>query len=80
MNNKDGTVSVIEANKEFTIETYNEKYELTGNKSIPFELPVFGGFFSGEKYNYIAFTKRTAKRMITKKSFVLSVMIKVSIE
>ncbi|AWV31824.1 hypothetical protein [Paenibacillus odorifer] len=55
VNNKDGTVSVIEANKEFTIETYNEKYELTGNKSIPFELPVFGGFFSGEKYNYIAF-------------------------
>ncbi|OME46887.1 hypothetical protein [Paenibacillus odorifer] len=55
VNNKDGTVSVIEANKEFTIETYNEKYELTGNKSILFELPVFGGFYSGEKYNYIAF-------------------------
>ncbi|MNB95271.1 hypothetical protein D3C75_424390 [compost metagenome] len=55
VNNKDGTVSVIEANKEFTIETYSEKHELTGNKSIPFELPVFGGFFSGEKYNYIAF-------------------------
>ncbi|MEK4344369.1 hypothetical protein [Paenibacillus sp. FSL P4-0184] len=55
VNNNDGTVSVLEANKEVTIESYNEKFELTGNKSIPFELPIFGGFYSGEKYNYIAF-------------------------
>lgn len=55
VNNNDGSVSVIEANKEVTIETYNEKYELTGHKSIPFELPIFGSFYSGEKYNYIAF-------------------------
>lgn len=55
VNNNDGSVSVIEANKELSIETYNEKYELTGHKSIPFELPIFGSFYSGEKYNYIAF-------------------------
>ncbi|NIK77718.1 hypothetical protein FHS15_002856 [Paenibacillus castaneae] len=55
VNNNDQTVSVIEANKELTIETYNEKYELIANKSIAFELPLFGGFYSGEKYNYIAF-------------------------
>ncbi|WP_438349269.1 hypothetical protein ACP8HI_00820 [Paenibacillus sp. FA6] len=55
MNNSDGTVSVIEANEDVTIETYNEKYELSGNKSISYELPLFGGFYSGEKYNYIAF-------------------------
>ncbi|RUT45348.1 hypothetical protein EJP82_15415 [Paenibacillus anaericanus] len=55
VNNNDGTVSVIEANEDVTIETYNEQYELSGNKSIPYELPLFGGFYSGEKYNYIAF-------------------------
>jgi hypothetical protein len=55
VNNNDGTISVIEANKEITLETYNEKYELSGKKSIPFELPLFGSFYSGEKYNYIAF-------------------------
>ncbi|WP_419885772.1 hypothetical protein [Paenibacillus sp. B-A-8] len=53
--NNDGTVSVLEAKKEVTIESYNEKFELTGNKSIPLELPIFGGFYSGENYNYIAF-------------------------
>lgn len=55
VNNNDGTVSVIEANEDVTIETYNEQYELSGNKSIPYELPLFGSFYSGEKYNYIAF-------------------------
>ena len=38
-----------------TIETYNEDYSLIGKKSIEYELPIFGGFFSGDKYNYIAF-------------------------
>ncbi|GGH10249.1 hypothetical protein [Paenibacillus segetis] len=55
VNNNDGTVNVVEANEGVTIETYNEKYELSGNKGIPYELPLFGGFYSGEKYNYIAF-------------------------
>lgn len=55
VNNSDGSVSVIEAGTKVKIDTYNEKYELTGQKSIPLELPIFGGFYSGEKYNYIAF-------------------------
>lgn len=55
VNNKDQTISVIEASKEVTIETYNQKYELTASQKIAFELPKFGGFYSGEKYNYIAF-------------------------
>lgn len=55
VNNEDGTISVVEANKNITIETYNEKYETRGNKSIPYELPLFGGFYSGDSYNYIAF-------------------------
>lgn len=55
VNNSDGSVSVIEASTKVKIDTYNEKYELTGQKSIPLELPIFGGFYSGEKYNYIAF-------------------------
>ncbi|OXM15653.1 hypothetical protein [Paenibacillus herberti] len=53
--NKDGTFSVIDVDKEVVIETYNNKFEWIANKSIPNELPLFGGFFSGEQYNYIAF-------------------------
>lgn len=55
LNNKDKTISVIEANNLVTIETYNEQYNLIAKKSIEYELPIFGGFYSGEKYNYIAF-------------------------
>lgn len=55
VNNQDQTVSVIEANKELTIETYNGKYELVASQKLAYELPLFGGFYSGEKYNYIAF-------------------------
>lgn len=54
-NNNDKTISVIEANNVVTVETYDEKYILTAKKSIEYELPLFGGFYSGKDYNYIAF-------------------------
>ncbi|NMO95033.1 hypothetical protein [Paenibacillus lemnae] len=53
--NKDQTISVIEAGEKVTIETYDKQYTLISHRSLPFELPIFGGFYSGETYNYIAF-------------------------
>lgn len=53
--NKDGTVSTINAEDKLTIETYNEKFESIGRKTITYELPYFGGYYSGNIYNYIAF-------------------------
>lgn len=68
INNNDKTISVIEANDNFnvwtndeqfvTVETYDEQYNLIQNKSIEYELPLFGSFFSGENYNYIAFGQK----------------------
>lgn len=55
INNKDQTLSVIEADKEVTIDTYDENFQWISSKSIANELPLFGGFYSGEQYNYIAF-------------------------
>ncbi|QSF45661.1 hypothetical protein [Paenibacillus tianjinensis] len=55
VSNSDGTVSVVEAGKEVTIDTYNANYERTATQKIPYELPLFGGFYSGEQYNYIAY-------------------------
>ncbi|MDN4066638.1 hypothetical protein QYF50_01920 [Paenibacillus vini] len=55
VNNSDGTVSVVEAGKQITIDTYNAKYELAATQKIDYELPLFGGFYSGAQYNYIAF-------------------------
>jgi hypothetical protein len=53
--NENKTISVIEANEKINIETYDDNYKLQSKKSIKYELPLFGGFYSGEKYNYIAF-------------------------
>ena len=56
VNNNDTTVSVIEAkNNVVTVETYDKHFNFIEKKSIEFELPLFGGFYSGEEYNYIAF-------------------------
>ncbi|MGX1829718.1 hypothetical protein ACWIE6_15820 [Paenibacillus taichungensis] len=53
--NADQTVTVVEANQGVTIETYNTDFELIENHKVDFELPLFGGFYSGKTYNYIAF-------------------------
>lgn len=55
VSNQDHTLSVIEVNEDVTIDTYDADYKLLDKKTIDFELPMFGGFYSGEKYNYIAF-------------------------
>lgn len=63
LDNGDGTISILETNNlsnDFednivTIDTYNKDSDLIGSKSIEFELPLFGGFFEGEKNNYLVF-------------------------
>lgn len=53
--NADGTISVIDINDNVNIETYDKNYKLASSKSLAFELPLFGAFYSGDKYNYIAY-------------------------
>lgn len=63
LDNGNGTISILETNQTsnnfqdniVTIDTYNKDNSLIGSKSIPFELDLFGGFFQGEKNNYIVF-------------------------
>ena len=38
-----------------TIDIYDKQYNLIDSKKIDFELPLFGGFYSGKEYNYIVF-------------------------
>lgn len=37
------------------LEKYSSDFKYLGRTGIKMELPVFGGFFSGEKYNFIVF-------------------------
>ncbi len=60
--NDDSTVSVVSGHDNMiTVDTYKKgSYELVGTKNVPTELEIFGGFYSGEKYNYIVFGQNNA--------------------
>lgn len=45
------TVTVSEAR--LLVETYSGELEITSSRSIPLELPIWGGFFAGETYNFV---------------------------
>lgn len=51
----DGSLSVVQAGQTLTVEKYSAAFAPAGKTKIPMELPLFGGFFSGTTYNYIAF-------------------------
>lgn len=47
---------VMAKEKTVEISAYDKNtYEKTDEMELPFELPLFGGFFAGEKYNYLVF-------------------------
>lgn len=66
--NGDNTFNVIDySNKEFTVSTYsNSDYALLNTTTVPFELEIFGGFYSGEKYNYIVFGQNNSEESDSK--------------
>ena len=53
--NNDQTMTALEANETINIATYDANYRLLSSATVKYELPVFGAFYSGEQYNYIAF-------------------------
>lgn len=55
-NNKLIVVDYAASSNVINIDTYDlYSRNLEGTKQISMELPLFGGFYSGEKYNYIVF-------------------------
>lgn len=56
--NSDGTLTVVDVSgSAVSASVYSQSFELISpiQVQLGFELPVFGGFYSGEKYNYIVF-------------------------
>lgn len=56
--NSDGTLTVVDVSASaVSASVYSQRFELISpiQVQLGFELPVFGGFYSGEKYNYIVF-------------------------
>ncbi|MCD8390599.1 MAG: copper amine oxidase N-terminal domain-containing protein [Firmicutes bacterium] len=55
--NGDGTFTVVDRDGDdiTAIKYDNDDYSVLDTKNIDFELELFGGFYSGEQYNYIVF-------------------------
>lgn len=55
--NRDGSITrVEEVNSSIVIETYDgTTFALQNSKTLSLELPVFGGFYAGNDYNYIVY-------------------------
>ncbi len=57
--NSDKTISKISLNgSKVVIDTFTDSFEYKSSKNISFELPIFGGFYSGPKYNYLFFGQK----------------------
>ena len=50
------------------IKTFDAGYKAISSKSIELELPIFGGFYHGEKYNYIIFGQANMEESLTKET------------
>lgn len=55
--NDDQTLTTVEAADKLYIRTYDDNFKLLSSSTINFELPMFGAFYSGEKYNYVVFAQ-----------------------
>ena len=53
--NSSGTYTVIDVGEHINIENYDEKFNHNYSYAIAKELPIFGAFYEGKEYNYIAF-------------------------
>ena len=53
--NNDGTYTAIDVTENINLETYNGDFSHKASFAIAKELPLFGAFYAGEEYNYIAF-------------------------
>lgn len=58
---KDGTYERVEACEgEVYVEQYSEDFTFVGSQKIEMPLPLFGGYFSGENYNFLVFGQENA--------------------
>ena len=48
-------------NSKVLVENYDASFKLIGQKYIECELPLFGGFYSGQQYNFLVFGKKNTE-------------------
>lgn len=55
INSSNDTYTTVDVTDKLTIQTYSKDYQLLSTKTVALELPLFGTFYSSEKYHYIAY-------------------------
>ena len=50
-----GVKTILSLGDNIEIVTYDTNWKVLEKKELPLELPLFGGFYSGEKFNYIVY-------------------------
>lgn len=59
---KNGNYERLEyQNKKIIREVYDYSFKLLSKSTIPFELSIWGGYFSGQKYNFLLFGQKNPK-------------------
>lgn len=53
--NSDGTYTAVDVTENINLETYSADFSHKSSVAIVKELPLFGAFYAGKDYNYIAF-------------------------
>lgn len=62
-------IVIVDVDDSVSVSTYSRDFELISEKTIEFELPVFGGFFSGETFNFIVFGQSNEEEDIEKEVY-----------
>lgn len=52
-NQAGGLTRVEYINKQIVVEDYDGNFNLYASRTIPMELPIWGGFYAGENYNFV---------------------------
>lgn len=55
VNSDNNIFTTVDVSKDVIVQTYSNEYQLLSTKKLPVELPLFGTFYSGDEFNYIAF-------------------------
>lgn len=59
---ENGTLQRVEAvSGQAIIEQYNQDFQLQNQKKIDFELPLFGGYFYGNEFQFLVFGQRNSE-------------------
>lgn len=53
--NDDGTITSLEYTDGITVKLHDADFNFISSKSIECELPIFGGFYAGNEYNFLFF-------------------------